>query len=86
MNKQFITICNTFIFNLSFISLFFHNRKGPAEFLRFDPVQHPVVIQLGGNDPESIANAANNFNFKGAIDNSEQAWQDFNSQPDSTAA
>ena len=24
-------------------------------FLDFDPVEHPVAIQLGGNNPESLA-------------------------------
>ncbi|KAL4453050.1 hypothetical protein ABPG73_005956 [Tetrahymena malaccensis] len=35
-----------------------HNIRGPQEFLKFDPVQHPVVIQLGGNDPDNLAKAA----------------------------
>ena len=29
-----------------------------ARYLYFDEVQHPVAVQLGGNDPESLAKAA----------------------------
>jgi tRNA-dihydrouridine synthase A len=29
-----------------------------AKFLRFDRVQHPIAVQLGGNDPESLGKAA----------------------------
>ena len=29
-----------------------------ARFLHFDEVQHPIAVQLGGNDPESLAKAA----------------------------
>jgi len=36
----------------------FFNSRGAAELLKFDPVQHPVVLQLGGNDPEMLASAA----------------------------
>ncbi|TPW33321.1 tRNA dihydrouridine(20/20a) synthase DusA [Martelella alba] len=33
-----------------------HGRR--AQLLRFDPVEHPVVLQLGGSDPEKLAEAA----------------------------
>ena len=29
-----------------------------ARFLRFDPTEHPVAIQLGGSDPEALARCA----------------------------
>ncbi len=29
-----------------------------ARFLRFDPAEHPVALQLGGADPEALASAA----------------------------
>lgn len=33
--------------------------RGPgAGLLRFDPVEHPVAVQLGGNDPSMLATAA----------------------------
>jgi len=32
---------------------------GPSErLLRFDPIEHPVVIQLGGSEPDDLAHAA----------------------------
>jgi tRNA-dihydrouridine synthase A len=32
---------------------------GPRErLLRFDPIEHPVAVQLGGSDPEKIARAS----------------------------
>lgn len=34
-------------------------RYGPAErLLRFDPSEHPVALQLGGSDPDELADAA----------------------------
>ncbi len=29
-----------------------------ARFLRFDPIEHPVVLQLGGSDPDALARCA----------------------------
>ncbi len=33
-------------------------RGGAHHLLRFDPVEHPVVLQLGGSDPAELAQAA----------------------------
>ena len=30
----------------------------PKRFLRFDPAEHPVALQLGGNDPDELAHCA----------------------------
>ncbi len=30
----------------------------PARFLRFDPKEHPIALQLGGSDPEELARCA----------------------------
>ncbi len=30
----------------------------PARFLRFDPKEHPIALQLGGSDPEEMARCA----------------------------
>ena len=29
-----------------------------ARFLRFDPAEHPVALQLGGSDPDALARCA----------------------------
>ena len=33
-------------------------RGGAARFLRFDPAEHPVALQLGGCDPDDLARCA----------------------------
>jgi tRNA-dihydrouridine synthase A len=33
-------------------------RGEPARFLRFDPAEHPVALQLGGCDPDDLARCA----------------------------
>jgi tRNA-dihydrouridine synthase A len=33
-------------------------RADPARFLRFDPAEHPVALQLGGCDPDDLARCA----------------------------
>ena len=33
-------------------------RDGYEDFLKFNPVEHPIVLQLGGNSPESLAKCA----------------------------
>ena len=33
-------------------------RGGARHLLRFDPAEHPVAVQLGGSDPEELAEAA----------------------------
>jgi tRNA-dihydrouridine synthase A len=33
-------------------------RGGARHLLRFDPAEHPVALQLGGSDPEELAEAA----------------------------
>eukprot|EP01017_Pseudomicrothorax_dubius_P029270 TRINITY_DN3542_c0_g1_i2.p1 TRINITY_DN3542_c0_g1~~TRINITY_DN3542_c0_g1_i2.p1 ORF type:complete len:337 (-),score=59.45 TRINITY_DN3542_c0_g1_i2:75-1085(-) len=31
---------------------------GPREFMKFSPIEHPVVVQLGGNSPENLKKCA----------------------------
>lgn len=36
----------------------FFKRNDPRKLLRFNPIEHPIVIQIGGNSPQNLAKAA----------------------------
>lgn len=42
-----------------------HFTKDHEYFLRFHPIEHPVVLQLGGNDPETLAKASELSELRG---------------------
>ena len=55
---RLLTRCCTIYTPMTHCNAVTLNPKGAEHIIKFNPIEHPVVIQLGGNDPKQLAEAA----------------------------